>query len=224
MTGAVFLDFGGTLDADGIPWPARLFEGYRRQGGTEAAPAFEEAVARSDRWLAQLPGVREFGFGQLVHTQVSMLCELLPDGRARNGDAWTADLVAATRLIAQRNRVVLEGLRTGFPLGVVSNFVGCLEPCLHELGLAGCFEVVLDSSVVGLRKPDIRLFLRGSDALDVSPDSCWMVGDNPFADIEPAGRAGFRTCWIAPESRPVPAGIAPTRRIASLLALPQVVH
>lgn len=224
MPGAVFLDFGGTLDADGVPWAARLFEGYRRQGGVESAEAFEAAVRRSDRWIEQLPGVREFGFRQLVRTQVSMLGELLPDGPDKDGEVWTADFVAATQAMARRNRAVLQEIRARFPLGVVSNFLGCLLPCLDELELADCFDVVLDSGIVGIRKPDVRLFLRGSDALEVPPASCWMVGDNPFADIEPAGRIGFRTCWIAPESRPAPAGIVPTRRIASLRSLPEVVH
>jgi putative hydrolase of the HAD superfamily len=223
MTGAVFLDFGGTLDADGVPWATRLFEGYRRQGGIESAESFDAAVRRSDRWIEQLPGVRRFGFQDLVRTQVSMLAELLADGPDLDGDAWTADFVAATMAMARRNRVVLRKIRARFRLGVVSNFLGCLAPCLEELELADCFDLVLDSGIVGIQKPDVRLFLRGSDAFEVPPSDCWMVGDNPFADIEPAGRIGFRTCWLAPEDRPAPPGIVPTRRIASLLALPEAV-
>jgi HAD superfamily hydrolase (TIGR01509 family) len=223
MTAAVFLDFGGTLDADGVPWAARLFESYRHQGGVESAEAFEAAVRRSDRWIERLPGVRGFGFRHLVRTQVSMLAELLADGPDRDRDAWTTEFVAAAETVARRNRPVLETIRARFRLGVVSNFLGCLQPCLEELNLADCFDLVLDSGIVGIRKPDVRLFLRGSDAFGVLPASCWMVGDNPFADIEPAGRIGFRTCWIAPESRPAPPGIVSTRRIASLLSLPEVV-
>jgi putative hydrolase of the HAD superfamily len=76
--------------------------------------------------------------------------------------------------------------------------------------------VVADSTIVGVAKPDSRIFTGVLTQLDVRAAEAWMVGDNFEADIRPAGTLGMRTCWLAPLDRAVPSGGAPTRRIARL--------
>src|ERR1051326_2929308 len=143
-------------------------------------------------------------------------------GRGGGRAAPVDRFLAPAHATAERNHPMLIALARTRPLGVVSNFTGNLRPCLEELGLLECFELVLDSAVVGLRKPDERLFAAAFSALDVEPEACWMVGDNPFADIAPAAKLGCSTCWIAPAERPLPAGARPDRRIAALTELPAV--
>lgn len=220
MSGAVLLDFGGTLDADGVPWSQRFYNGYRGLGGSLDRFEFEERFQRSDRLVEDLPDVTGLGFYGLVLGQLTILRSLMPDGEAIDLDAWTSEFVIASTTTVARNRKILQLIRERFTLGVVSNFTGNLEPCLVELELADCFSVLVDSGQLGIRKPDVRLFHRAIDILGVPAKYCWMVGDNPFADIEPAGRIGCRTCWIAPPTRQTPTGVSPTRRIASLADLP----
>src|SRR5205823_6995670 len=114
--------------------------------------------------------------------------------------------------VVERNRGLLADLSRRYALGVVSNFFGNLRLCLDELALTALFRVTTDSAQVGLWKPDPRIFLLSAAALGLPPAACWMVGDNPGADIEPAAALGMRTCWLAPSTRPAPAGLAPTRR------------
>jgi HAD superfamily hydrolase (TIGR01549 family) len=222
MAEAVLFDFGGTLDADGQRWSQRLYRGYRAAGGGLALEPFEDRFATSDRLLAGVPEVAGFGFRRTVQVQVELLRELLPDGAAVDADAWTEDFVEEARATAARNQPLLGALAGRFALGVISNFTGNLRPCLTELGLEHFFEVVFDSADLGIRKPDRRIFAAAFDALGLPPALCWMVGDNPFADIAPATAMGCTTCWLAPASRPLPDGVRPTRRIASLTELPAV--
>jgi putative hydrolase of the HAD superfamily len=111
---------------------------------------------------------------------------------------------------------MLERLAARYRLGVVSNFTGNLEPCLIELGIRPLFASLADSALVGVEKPDPAIFHRVLGELKVGAESAWMIGDNPEADIRPAAALGMRTIWLAPLSRPAPAGLNPTRRVAKL--------
>ena len=217
---ALLFDFGGTLDADGVPWSPRFYQAYRGAGGTLAFAAFDALFPASDRALAETPGIRTTGFRAAIELQARILVSLLP-GKA--GAVDPGDI--AERLHAQalatvnRNRPVLQRLAGAHRLGVVSNFSGNLDPCLAELDLLQFFTVTADSTLVGATKPDARIFRYALDAIGSSTDSTWMIGDNPEADIAGAGRLGLKTCWLAPAERDLPSGLAPTARIARLADL-----
>jgi len=215
----VLFDFGGTLDADGLPWAARFYAAYRAAGGATEFPAFETLFKVSDRALERLPVIRTLGFRAMTQAQARLLCELVPDGAAvspeRIMERFHADAVA----VVTRNRPLLERLRRGSRLGIVSNFTGNLELCLTELGLLEFFGAVADSAVLGVAKPDRRIFTETLDRLGLRPDCTWMIGDNFEADIRPAAALGMKTCWIAPAERRAPAGVALTARIERLSEL-----
>ncbi len=214
----ILLDFGGTLDADGVHWGPRFHAAYRREGGALDAGGFEPVFRESERRLAALPEIRTLGFRAAIEAQARLLDGLLPRGDRVPVAPWARRLHDDAVAIVARNRPVLARLAGGarFRLGVVSNFTGNLEPCLRELELLSLFSVVCDSAVVGIAKPDERIFERALDGLGTRAADTWMVGDNPEADIRPAARLGLRTCWIAPADRALPDGLAPTARIARL--------
>ena len=218
MSGSVvaLFDFGGTLDADGVHWAPRFYDAYRAAGGATDQPRFEQIFKASDQALAQLPGVRSFGFLEMVNAQARLLHDLLPQDEAWKPARVAAQFHAEARAIVTRNRPVLERLAERHRLGVVSNFTGNLEPCLVELDLRQYFSVVVDSAIVGVAKPDHRIFGAALAQLDARPDRAWMVGDNFAADIQPAAALGMRTCWLAPPQRQIPGGAEPTARIARL--------
>jgi len=228
----VLIDFGGTLDADGVRWAVRFHAAYRRSGGRLSLPSFEPVFRASDRALEQLPGIREMGFREMIGTQAELLRDLLrAEGKGkRDGGRKGIDAGRmaehfhndAIRAVA-RNRVALESLRAGgrMRLAMISNFTGNLERCLDELGIRSCFAVVSDSSVHGIAKPDPALFMRTLGALGASPAEAWMIGDNPAADIRPAGELGMRTVWIASSTLPVPVGLEPTLRVSRFADVPR---
>jgi putative hydrolase of the HAD superfamily len=216
---AVLFDFGGTLDADGLHWAARFYAAYRTAGGSTEFAAFETLFKVSDRALERLPQIRTLGFQAMIETQARLVCDLLPDGSTVDPGRLAARFHADAVATVQRNRPLLERLGQIYHLGVVSNFTGNLERCLAELELSSSFAVVADSAVVGVAKPDRRIFAETLARLGTPAAQAWMVGDNFEMDIRPAAALGMRTCWVAPAERRVPAGLAPSGRVAHLLEL-----
>ena len=92
---------------------------------------------------------------------------------------------------------VLGALReAGYYLGVISNSVGAMEEQLGRVGLAPCFRAILDSAVVGVEKPNPRIFQMALDAAQVLPDDALFVGDTYSTDIGGARTAGLHGVLI----------------------------
>ncbi len=97
-----------------------------------------------------------------------------------------------------RSGKILRALKPRFRLGVVSNFYGNLDRVLDEGGILDLMNVTVDSSTIGIFKPDPRIFEAALEALDCStkPGEVVMVGDSPGKDCMPARRAGIKTIWL----------------------------
>jgi len=86
---------------------------------------------------------------------------------------------------------VLETLNdAGRKLGVVSNRREPIQDEVAELGLAAYFAFSLASGEINVWKPDAEIFLHACKRMDVRPEEAAYVGDNYFADVVGARRAG----------------------------------
>lgn len=87
----------------------------------------------------------------------------------------------------------LQGLReAGIRLGAVSNAYGDTVYHLELAKLNHYFDGVVDSELVGVKKPDKQIFKLGLEIVQVKdPEACWFVGDNISHDIQPAISMGF---------------------------------
>lgn len=86
---------------------------------------------------------------------------------------------------------LLEFLRAkGYRLAIISNWDGTLVDALRPSGLSGYFDALLDSDVVGSRKPDTRMFEIACAATGARPEEAVHVGDSPGADVAGALKAG----------------------------------
>jgi len=215
-------DFGGTLEADGVNWGPRFHGAYVQGGGALDYATFEPIYKESDRALGRLSGIERLGFRATVEAQAGLLRDLLPAAERFDARRVAARFHADAVAVVNRNRPMLQRLARRYRLGVVSNFTGNLRPCLEELELLGLFAVTSDSTVLGSRKPDERIFRDTLASLGVVPEGAWMVGDNFEADIRPAHGLGLRTCWLAPPQRAAPVGCVPSARIARLPELERI--
>jgi HAD superfamily hydrolase (TIGR01509 family) len=103
--------------------------------------------------------------------------------------------------LASGTRHALDRLRAaGLRLGVISNADGRVEEALVAAGLRDCFDVVLDSALVGVEKPDPAIFRAALDALDVSPDQALYVGDLYEVDVVGAQAAGMAAVLLVPDA------------------------
>ncbi|MDR0734056.1 MAG: HAD family hydrolase [Dysgonamonadaceae bacterium] len=100
------------------------------------------------------------------------------------------------RTVLNNARPVLEKLTARYPLALVSNFYGNIETVLKDFGLRDYFGEVIESSVVGIRKPDPAIFALGVKSLGLKPEEIVVVGDSYKKDIFPAMQTGCRTIWL----------------------------
>jgi FMN phosphatase YigB (HAD superfamily) len=86
----------------------------------------------------------------------------------------------------------------GLVVGVISNSNGSVQRALEKAGLAAHLEFVIDSSVVGVAKPDPRIFELGLRAARTMPEETVYIGDSYFVDVVGARRAGLGAVLFDP--------------------------
>lgn len=77
---------------------------------------------------------------------------------------------------------------------ILSNHVPELADIVDHLGLTSRVQEVISSAVIGFEKPHPEAFqaaLAGAE-----PHRCWMVGDNPIADVQGARAVGMRAALV----------------------------
>jgi len=67
---------------------------------------------------------------------------------------------------------------------------------LQAYGLRDYFGEIIESAVVGVRKPDPEIWRLGVRALGINAEEVLVVGDSYTKDILPALAAGCRAVWI----------------------------
>lgn len=104
---------------------------------------------------------------------------------------------AKTLDLLHENKQVLEHLKqAGYPMVLVSNFYGNINQVLKDSEIDGYFKDVIESAVVGVRKPNPAIFALGVCALDLPASQVLVVGDTYGKDIIPAHKLGCHTLWI----------------------------
>jgi HAD superfamily hydrolase (TIGR01549 family) len=83
-------------------------------------------------------------------------------------------------------------------LGIISNSDGRVAGLLTQLNLTALFEVALDSQVVGVEKPDPRIFQMALEKTKTAPAEAVYVGDIYAIDVLGARRAGMTPVLMDP--------------------------
>jgi putative hydrolase of the HAD superfamily len=94
---------------------------------------------------------------------------------------------------------LLDRLKTeGYRLGVISNSNGSVRSILEETGLASRLDFILDSAVVGVEKPDPRIFRMALEEVKVSPKEAAYIGDLYSVDVLGSRRVGMTAVLLDP--------------------------
>jgi putative acetyltransferase len=216
---AILFDAGGTLiHVDGERFCAAACLAYEPQAFFSAE---SEAAAAARSWVLRHPGSTDaerlplfldrFLAALGIHSEEERRAAA---GRVaaehRRANLWSGAAPNAGRTLgALRER--------GYRLGVVSNADGRVRRLLEDAGLAEHLEIVLDSALVGLEKPDPRIFLAAAERLGVPPSSCAYVGDLYEIDVVGARAAGLRAILLG--NCPSPEPVERVETLPSLLAL-----
>ncbi|MEJ5350857.1 MAG: HAD family hydrolase [Melioribacteraceae bacterium] len=194
-------DFGGTLDTDGIHWSEKFFEVYNHFQIPVSKSSFREAFIYSEQTIINIIKPY-FGLKQTLKTQITYHLEYLQKNNLLRED-FLQKLNELTdycyNSVIENIKItkeVLIRLSSEYLLGIISNFYGNIETVLEELTIKKIFTSIIDSAVVGIRKPDPKIFELALNKLDIRPNDAVMIGDSYNNDIVPAKSVGCKTIWI----------------------------
>lgn len=205
MIKGIIFDYGGTIDSRGEHWSEVIYRGWKAAGIDAEKNTFRDCYVTAERALAReriiLPG---HDFRTLIyHKAIIELTDYIARGGAISPDSIPsyADLIAGycdsqARKCIEEARPVLAALAEKYPMMLVSNFYGNVDSVLRTYDVRRYFQGVIESAVVGVRKPDPRIFMLGVVALGLRPDEVLVVGDSLRKDILPAESIGCHTAWI----------------------------
>lgn len=185
---AVLFDFGGVL-SDG---PFEAFAHYEREHGlpdgfirgVNATNHLDNAWARLER--------SELDFDSF--------CDAFEvEARAAGGDLDARELFAtlAGRLRPEMVEAVRR-CRGRFKTGLLTNNFVSPVAAMHRGRLdevLAMFDAVVESSVVGVRKPDERFYLLACEMLEITPAQAVFL-DDLGVNLKPARSLGMRTIKV----------------------------
>lgn len=200
----IIFDYGGTIDSRGTHWSEVIWAGYRASGVNIDKDTFREAYVYAERELAKHPHIMpDDNFYDLLYKKMVIELQWLADNN--HLDADSVSLLApdiakycydAARDCVNEVKPVLDRLAERYPMVLVSNFYGNVESVLSDFGLDHYFRRIVESAVVGVRKPDPKIFQLGVDALGMKPEEVLVVGDSYKKDIVPAETIGCKVAWL----------------------------
>ena len=201
MIKGILIDFGGTIDSDGIHWFNAFSDAYAMVADVPKDLLWD-AYVHTERTLGRNPIIKPTDtFCKTLQTKIALQTEYLQS----KGITITAqDTILDTcynkvvKHISTVSKPTLERIK--LPKVLVTNFYGNMHTVLQEFSLDHLFQDVIESAVAGVRKPDPQIFRLGVKALGLEPQETVMIGDNYEKDIVPAQSIGCHTIWLSPQS------------------------
>jgi putative hydrolase of the HAD superfamily len=168
-------------DVERAEWRARV-----RLDATFQAGASTEHPSTGERYVAFL--LEELGVTDPA-TQAALIAWRGSYNPPRG--LWTIAAPAAAAALALARR-------SGLVTAVISNSNGTVAEILEDLGFGRHLDFVIDSSKVGVEKPDPRIFHLALARAGVEPGQAVYVGDLYSIDVLGARAAGLHAILMDP--------------------------
>ncbi len=186
---AVVFDLGGVV----FPSPLDVFRVYEREHGLPHRFVSEVVLADPEHGA----------WGRLERGELTLeeFCDAFDAECAAHGEtvdsrdlmrAVGAGLEPREAMVAAIGAIRGHGLKTAALTNNWSDEAGRREAS----PTAGWFDVVVESAVEGLRKPDPRIYRLVCERLDVTPDAAVFL-DDLGANLKPARELGMTTIKVA---------------------------
>ena len=229
----IIFDYGGTIDTNGVHWAEVIWAEYQRAEAGVSRELFREAYVHGERTLGKNRIIEPtHTFRDLLNIKIKIQFDYL----VAQGATHLAVGNKAAEIAEGCYSQVLETLKTtcgiveelskNRPTVLVTNFYGNMPVVLKEFSLEKYFDTIVESSVVGIRKPDPRLFALGVEALGLPAEDIVVIGDSYRKDIAPARSLGCKAVWLKKvvwEEEPIEVGKEPTAIIDNLQLLSEII-
>jgi putative hydrolase of the HAD superfamily len=191
---AVLWDFGGVI----LSSPFEAFRGYEREAG------LPEDFIRSLN--ARNPDAN--AWAKMERSEVSLdefvaLFESEAEAQGRKLDGWRV-LQAISGDIRPQMVEALRRCKAAFKVACITNnmksgegpgMARSAEKAAAVAEIMTLFEHVVESSKLGFRKPDPRIYQHACDLLGVAPEQCIYLDDLGI-NLKPARAMGMRTIKV----------------------------
>ncbi|MGJ1393596.1 HAD family hydrolase [Sphingobacterium multivorum] len=197
----IIFDYGGTLDTNGGHWGAVIWSGYEKYQVPVNLNAFQEAYTYAERQMALQPIIKpQFNFLGVLEAKLNVQFDYLI-AAGYDLDRSLANRIAFDGYSLAKNTVeevkpLLNSLHEKYPIVMVSNFYGNLKSVLDDFGILSYFQEVVESAVVGVRKPDPAIYALGVTKIGLPAQEVLVVGDSYSKDMVPAKAVGCQTLWL----------------------------
>ncbi len=200
----IIFDYGGTIDSRGVHWSEIIWQGYCKAHVDKliTKEQFRQAYVHGERELARvrhiLPGDNFLDI--LVKKMSIQRAFLAANGLVSLDQAQLSTITShcyeSARACIDEARPVLANLAERYPMVLVSNFYGNVDAVLRDFDVRRYFRGIIESAVVGVRKPNPTIFRLGVDVLELDASDVLVVGDSLRKDILPAESLGCQVLWL----------------------------
>jgi putative hydrolase of the HAD superfamily len=192
---AVIFDFGGVITAS----PFEAFNRFEAERGlphnflrrVNAANPHDNAWARLER-----AEVDRETFDRLFREESGALgCEV----------SGLEVLAVVSGAVRPRMVAALKACKARFKMGCITNVFRAEDGAAHRMAgdvadAFALFDVVVESTTVGLRKPDPRIYRLACERLGVAPEACVYL-DDLGVNCKPAAQIGMTAIKVVGEAQ-----------------------
>ena len=199
MISAVFWDFGGVI----LSSPFEAFNRYEAERGLP-----KDLIRRVNATNPDSNAWALFERAEIDPTRFDVL--FLEESTALGHPVRGADVLPLlSGDIRPKVVAALDACRAAFRVGCITNNVtagsgagmaGSMEKAATVAAIMEKFHHVIESSKVGLRKPDPRIYALMCEALDVDPRACVYLDDLGI-NLKPARAMGMTTIKVETEAQ-----------------------
>lgn len=201
----IIFDYGGTIDSNGMHWAEVIWQAYENYNIPVTKEQFRDAYVYGERTLGKNPIVEpHHNFLEMLRIKTKLQFDRLVANNYLTYDLHNqqnSDKIAQWCYQYAQNAIrntvdILTELQKKYPLVLVSNFYGNIQAVLKDFKIDHYFPVIIESAVVGIRKPDPAIFELGIKETGFPAENCVVIGDSYDKDIIPATQIGCQTIWL----------------------------
>ena len=185
---AIIWDFGGVITSS----PFEAFNEFEEVNGLP-----KDIIRTINSENPDMNAWAQFESNSITIDQFDDL--FLKEAKAKGFDIKGRDIIKLLKGSIRENMVsFLRELKADFKLGCITNNVkpSSEENTDNETKEAmSIFDHVIESSIVGIRKPNPEIYMMSCDALNVSPDQCIYLDDLGI-NLKPARELGMTTIKV----------------------------
>ena len=185
---AILWDFGGVITSS----PFEAFNNFEETNGLP-----KDIIRTINSENPDMNAWAQFESNSITIDEFNDL--FLKEAKAKGFDIKGKDIIKLLKGSIRENMVsFLRELKSDFKLGCITNNVksSSEENTDNETEEAmSIFDHVIESSIVGIRKPNPEIYMMSCDALNVSPDQCIYLDDLGI-NLKPARELGMTTIKV----------------------------